>query len=167
MDYGQPVNPDNNQPFFTADSGTNLEKAHTAEDDFNSNSWDVSTERDNRELGNAAISSSEMIDLPLPGENPENNHELGEVITPAITSTPTPENVSVAPAQNATKETSHGEVKTEENISKSAVKIIEDEFDKFNKTGNATELYTVIRGEGGLTDQNLKNSYDRELGKAA
>ena len=84
MDYGQSTQSDNNQPFFTADSGTNAEKPHTAEDDLNSKNWDISTDRDPSRIGNTAIASSEISSDSVSDETIIDNQDSNEVVNPSL-----------------------------------------------------------------------------------
>ena len=161
MDYGQPVKQDNSQPFFTADSGVDYEKVPNLENDETENSWDVSPDRDPGKIGNTAIFSPEIqpeaseesegvVSLAMPpGEEPPlqvSNPELDQTTT-------------VLPSHDL------AEIKTTEKLNFVAIKATDDAINKFYKDGDASDFYNKIRGEGGLRDLNLKNSYGREVGK--
>lgn len=173
MDYGQPVKTDGNQPFFTASVGVDSEKVQSSEskDDLNLNNWDYSVDRNHREIGSVAISSSESP-LPLPGEqpianpsiheNPIDNHELGEVVNMTMPMNTAPENppVTTEPTVASTVEIK------DEKFTPASVKEVDLENDKLlSGKIEVSDYYNDVRGEGGFRDQNLENSFNRKVGE--
>ncbi len=176
MDYGQPVKTDSNQPFFTASVGVDSEKAQSSEsrDDLNLNNWDYSIDRNHREIGSAAISSSEIPEspLPLPGEqpsanpsiheNPIDNHELSEVVNMTMPMNTTTEN---SPVTTELTVASTVEIK-DEKFTPASVKEVDLENDKLlSGKIEVSDYYNDVRGEVGLRDQNLENSFNRKVGE--
>ena len=172
MDYGQPVRTDDNQPFFTAEEGVDVgNNPNSAQDDnLNLNNWDVSTNRDPRGIGSNVISSA-AINEEQPKPNPDvkestvDNRSLGEVVNMSMP----PGSIPDAPTDNPQIESAPQvaeEIKTEEKLSAGAIKAIDTLISKLSD-GDISSFYDNIRGDGGLRDQNLKNSFGREVGKAA
>ena len=166
MDYGQPVNSPNQEPFFTAGVG-NASEINNPNEANSISSEDYAAERNPKNLGNAAISSSERIQ-PLT-ENPQeiqgemiNDQALGQIISlemPPETIQQTPE----VETQTKTVDFDRAAIKTTKKISKAGYRAIETATSKLGKNGDASSFYNDIRGEGGLVETNLENSYNRKL----
>ncbi|MBR3324091.1 hypothetical protein IKG24_00935 [Candidatus Saccharibacteria bacterium] len=91
-----------------------------------------------------------------PLENLSQPNELGQITTIAAPSiTPTSENKSFNTAKIKT---------TGDHLEKSTIPEIDRAINELNQTGNLNNFYDEIRGEGGMTDANLNNSFNRKLG---
>ena len=172
MDYGQPVKTDDNQPFFTAEDGVDASKNPNSapDDNLNLNNWDVSANRDPRGIGSNVISSVATNETqpglnPNLQESPTDNQTLGEVVNLSMPPGSIPDDSVEAPQANLAPQITE-EIKTEEKLSSGAIKAIDAAINQLSD-GNISSFYDNIRGEGGLRDQNLKNSFGREIGKAA
>ena len=172
MDYGQPAKIDDNQPFFTAEEGVGAGKNpnSASDDNLNLNNWDVSNSRDTREIGSNVISSvATNEDQPGPNsslqESPIDNQTLGEVVNLSMPPGSTPISPAETPQASPTPQITE-EIKTEEKLSSGAIKAIDTAINQLSN-GDISSFYDNIRGEGGLRDQNLKNSFGREIGEAA
>ena len=91
-----------------------------------------------------------------PLENLSQPNELGQITTIAAPSiAPTSENKSFNTAKIKT---------TGDRLEKSTIPEIDRAINELNQTGNLNNFYDEIRGEGGMTDANLNNSFNRKLG---
>ena len=87
-----------------------------------------------------------------------NSQELGQ-ITPIATPT------SVVPATTNRSSYNPNNIKTTgDKLEKSTIPEIDNAINKLNQTGDLNSFYDEIRGEGGMTDANLNNSFNRKLG---
>lgn len=167
MDYGQPVSTPKQEPFFTAGAGVASEQNNPYKAD--SLSSDIYTpQRDPKNLGNAAIASSEQVpsvtEIPLEGRNPAeavNDQALGQIIS--LEMPPGVEQPEEAKDLSKDFSFDRATINTTKKISKSGYRAIESATSKLNKDGNASDFYEEIRGEGGLVEANLENSYNRKL----
>lgn len=145
MDYGQPVNTD-----YSPEQGSEI---FNAENDLNLNNWDVSPERDNRNIGNIAINSPELPkDLEeqvLPGG--ETLPEMGEVVQ-----------IDAAPNDASSKNSSKivkfdvKRIKTGEMLGAEGVDMVNESINKLGQDKNVADFYDNVRA---MMEANLINSY--------
>ncbi len=143
MDYGQPVNTPNQEPFFTAGVGNDKETLNPDKD----NSLTVGTyapERDPKNIGNAAISSSEQASLmsetsmnQAPGETSD-DQALGQFV-----------NLEMPPnTVNPDMTTQTGDstsVEVTDKPKETGIKAAKIAGDKLNQDGNAADFYNKIQ----------------------
>lgn len=167
MDYGQPVNTPNQEPFFTAGAGNAPETVNT--DKSNSlTSEAYIAERDPKNLGNVAIASSSeqaptTTELPPENQSPNempNKQGLGQIINlempPGSEQTPE-DNTEKAPTFD------RASISTSKKLSRAGLRAIDSVTSKLSKDGDVYDFYEEIRGENGLVEANLENSYNRKL----
>ena len=181
MDYGQPMQSSGtNQEadFFTSGAGTNSENENTFEAENNldltntQSHWGASPERNPRNLGNSAITSSgeatpvSRPEIPKFPEAPRAANEslntapeLGQIV-PAMP----PGYAYESPSQNTTSDATPGfdeaALKTADRLDSRAVKIVDDAIAKLNQDGNIADFYDTARG---MMETHLDNSYNRKL----
>ena len=160
MDYGQPVNTPNQEPFFTAGVG-NASEINNPDKVNSLLSEEYSVERDPKNLGNAAMTSSEQAPINTelePTEEIANDQALGQIVNlemPPMTEQP--EETEVQKTSNFNQSA----IKTTGKLSRAGFQAIESATSKLSKDGDANAFYEEIRGQGGLVEANLKNSYGR------
>ena len=175
MDYGHKGQSDYTQPFFTAGVGVESPFQNTTEpennlDLTNQHSW--SEDQSFQSIGNKAIT--------LPNDIPDNSEQLSnqEVLSPSVPINETV-NASLPPGMimnNAPEASDFSPVESYdskiirtkgEHLTKDTVAEIDHQITKLKQTGNVSDFYTSIRGNQntpGMMRQNLKNSYNREVG---
>lgn len=161
MDYGQPTNPPIQEPFFTVGVG-NAPEANNPDKDQSLNTEIYSPERDPRNLGNTAITSSER---PLEAEDSQelkdaNGETLGQIVNLEMPPGMAEPEVQ-APAK--TPDLAQSTIRTTNKLNEAGVKAVKTVEAKLSQDGNAENFYNAVRGEGGLSETNLKNSFGREV----
>lgn len=182
MDYGQPMQPSsstNQEPdFFTSGAGTNSEDENTFEAENNldltntQSHWGASPERNPRNIGNSAItSSSEATPVSRPeipqfpeaprttSESLNTTPELGQIV-PTMPPGYTYEPPSQDTAPDAIPEFDESALKTADRLDSRAVKIVDNAIAKLNQDGNIADFYNTARG---MMETHLDNSYNRKL----
>lgn len=162
MDYGQPTNPQVQEPFFTAGVG-NAPEANNPDKNRSLNADVYSPERDPRSIGNTAITSSEQsTEIEAVQEAQEKSSEaLGQIINLEM-----PPGVAQAEEANSTPikpDYSINSVKTVNRLNEAGMKAVKAVEAQLTRDGNTEDFYNKIRGEDGLAETNLKNSFGREL----
>ena len=162
MDYGQPVNTPTPEQFFTAGVG-NAPETNNPDIRESLGTDTYSTEQSSRKFGNIAMNPSEQItpEPSLENQNSENPQEqLGKIVDlETLSKNSSPQEVKPAESLNFDKTT----IKTTKKLSEAGIKAIEKSTNQLSQTGNVYNFYEEIRGEGGLVDSNLDNSYGRKL----
>lgn len=165
MDYGH-TNPQGEvslspeeQAFFTAGVGNAPASENVADVtenlNTNQNPWDYTPEHDHASIGNKIISNPEMYNAPTI----QPQVEYGQIIpmTPQSPSEPVTENQ--ATIYDVTAIVTRGD-----HLDKKAVSEVKKLESKLSSDHDLNSFYSEARK---LTSVNLKNSYNRELGKAA
>lgn len=94
-----------------------------------------------------------------PLENQVNPSELGR-ITPVFTP-----NQSNTPEASERRNFNSINIRTTgDHLEKSTIPEIDSAIDELSQTGNLSNFYDEIRGEGSMLDANLNNSFNRKLG---
>ena len=168
MDNGQPVNNQSQGPtFFTAGVGDVPEK--TNPDIKGSLNTEVySSDHDSQRVGNVAISSSEteattpsverisIITSPYEGLKSNSPEEIVNLAMPPGMEEEILKNVDAEPSPKFNKSA----IKTDEQLSKSGIKEVDDILMKFRQDSNPADFYDAIRD---MMETNLENSYNRKL----
>lgn len=114
-------------------------------------------------VGNFPTTEEEAVENQADSDNEPpldqtipDSQELGR-ITPIATPTPTTTNTQLSynPVNIKT---------TGDRLEKSTIPEIDSAINELNQTGDLNNFYNEIRGEGGMTDANLSNSFNRKLG---
>ena len=176
MDYGHNEQSGSNQPFFTAGVGTESPSQNTIESEnnldlTNQHSWLENQSLQN--IGNKAITSpNDIAESTGQAISQEALHQSGPAsetisvsLPPDITMNNTTDFNGLSPT---TESYNPNNIRTKgEHLSSDTVAEIDHQITKLNQTGNVSDFYTSIRGSQnipGMMRQNLKNSYNREVG---
>ncbi|MBO7132390.1 hypothetical protein J6V85_04030 [Candidatus Saccharibacteria bacterium] len=161
MDYGQPTNPPIQEPFFTVGVG-NAPEANNPDKNQSLNTDNYSPERDPRNLGNTAITSSEQLTEVEPTQELKgaNGETLGQIVNLEM-----PPGMAEPTTQNPTKtpDLTTSTIKTTNKLNEAGMKAVRGAESQLSQDGNAANFYDLVRGEGGLSETNLKNSFGREV----
>lgn len=165
MDYGHanpqgavPLSPEE-QAFFTPGVG-NIPASENDPNQINDintsqDPWAYNPEHDNAAIGNKVISNPETFG----SSNIQPNVDYGTIV-PIGQPAPT-----ISAQENAATIYDQTAIRTEgDHLGKNAIVEIRKVENKLSRDGDLNSYYNEIRK---MTSVNLKNSYNRELGKAA
>ena len=173
MDYGQPIQPaSGGQAFFTAGVGTSAKNANTFEEENNLDtssegaaSWKNPVERNPGDTGKNVLNSFGNTDPAKEELNPSIVEEPSKTLeqTQDLLMPPGTINPEILQPENQLSQERFNQaaIKTEEKLSKSGIKEVDDVLVKFRQDGNPASFYDAVRD---MMKVNLKNSYNRELG---
>ena len=174
MDFGQPQKTDNDPDFFTSGAGTNLETENNFEAENNldltnnQTDWSSPLERNQREIGNKALSTPGESQNPnLSSESaptPEINldPELGQVVQMDMPPNHVSDDKELGVAETAALAVNMSSIKTKDKLAEEGVKEVDNIITKLNQDGNIADFYETARD---MAYANLKNSYNREVNK--
>lgn len=176
MDYGQTNNPSSQSVdgFFTSGAGTNQEDLNNFESENNLNldsdgaaSWGQAPDRDPRKLGNEVISSSLGPNLGEATQNSEPNLQADPQMPPGYVeiTEPSSDNANIETISENIIDFSTIKEGKDKSISKESLKNTEKAVHEFEKGNMTPAELDNLRWQ--TTEAYLKNSFNREVGKAA